>query len=588
MSTLPDLLRRRMASDATRVIMRRKDRGIWKPIRWADLGAQVRAIVRALQADGFTPGMTGAVLADTRLEWTLADLALQAAGGVSAGLSPFAASEEIAAQLQDTGSRVLFVENEEQLDKVLEIRATCPALRRIVVFDMKGLRELDDPMCIGFAAFTARSADAGDAWDATIDALDSAAPAALVYAQDGTGPAPPIRLSHADLSTVIEAAARLFEPHTGDERLAVMPMAHVSERVLGLYLALHTGCISNYGESAGTLEENLREAKPTMLVASPLLWKRFRDRILLAVGGATWTQRMLFRAAFATGAAVARARAAGRHPAPWATLGAVMARSVLANVLRELGLSRLRLGLIAGGTVAPELAQWFMALGIDPIAVYGPAESAGLAAAPAPQAVRPGDVGRPIAANKLRLSADGEIELSSTLVCCGASGEMQATWHRTGDIGVLAEGRLTVLGRRADIVTPLGSAPLHPEPIERALCLSPYIADALVVGDARPFLGCLLRLDAEAVEGWAHEARVPFTSFAELTNTPQLQALLRVEIDRVNAGVAQASPIRAFRVIDRRLQDGDPELTVLGALRRGPATSASCDLIAAMYRDGTP
>lgn len=576
MSTLPDLLRRRMASDGARVILRRKDRGIWKPTRWAELGAEVRTLVRALQADGFVPGMVGAVLADTRPEWVLADLALQAAGGVCAGLSPFSTAEEIAAQLREIGARTLFVENEEQLDKVLELRAGCPALRCIVIFDMKGLRELDDPMCVSFAAFVARDADAPDAWNVTIDALDPDAPAALVYTQDGTGPARPVRLSHRDLAMAIEAAARLFQPHAGDERLAVMPMSHVSERVLGLYLALHSGCISNYGESAGTLEENLREVKPTVLVAAPMLWKRFRDRVVLASTAATRLQRMLFRISFAASTARAEARAVGRRVSPWATIGGWLARPVLANVRRELGLSRVRLGLIAGGAVAPGLVRWFMALGVDPIEIYGPAESAGLAAAAAPGAIRPGDVGHPIAPDALRVASEGSIELRT------ASG-----WHRTGDVGVLTERRLTVLGSLANRVAPLVVPPMQPEPIEHALCLSPIIADALVVGDGRPFLGCLLRLDADAVEGWAHATRVPFASFAELTNSTELRGLLAAEIDRVNAGVAHGNPIRVFHAIDRRLQDGDPELTLLGALRRGAAADAFGDLIEAMY-DAAP
>ncbi|HVC58949.1 MAG TPA: AMP-binding protein [Acetobacteraceae bacterium] len=586
MSTLPDLLRRRMATDGAHIILRRKDRGIWKPVRWAELGATIRGLARALHADGFGPGMVGAVLADTSPEWVFADLALQAAGGLSAGLSPIAGAGEIAAQLRETAASVLFVENEEQLDKALAARATCPALRRIVIFDMKGLRELDDPMCAGLAAFVERGAAAPDMWDATIDALDPDAPAALVYSEGNTGPARPVRLSHRHLATVIEAAARLFDPRAGDERLAVMPMAHVSERVLGLYLALHTGCISNYGESTGTLEENLREVKPTVLLAAPWLWKRFRDRIVLAAGAATWTQRMLFRAAFAVSAAAAGYRAGGRHPAPWTAAAALLARPMLANVRRELGLSRLRLGLIGGGMVAPELVLWFMALGIDPIEVYGPAESAGLAAAAAPGAVRPGDAGCPIAPDELRISAEGEIELSRTKVCPAAPEDPALgaeAWHRTGDVGVLTEGRITVLGGLADMITPPAGTPVHPEPIERALCLSPYIADALVVGDGRPFLGCLLRLDSEAVEGWAHAAHVPFASFADLAQAETLHAVLGAEVARVNAGVARASPIRAFRAIDRRLQYGDAELTPLGALRRGLATSVFRELIEAMY-----
>ncbi len=583
MNTLPNLLRRRMASDATRTIMRRKDRGIWKPMSWGEFGTGVRLLARAMQADGFAQGMTGAILAHPHPEWLQADLALQSAGGVSAGLSPLASVDEIAKQLRDSGAYLLFVENEEHFDKVLEARAACPTLHRIVIFDMKGLRGLNDPMCTSFADYLGSAANVADGWDITIDALDPDAPAALVYTHDG-----PVRLTHRSLAATIEAAARLFAPNAADERVAVMPLSHVSERVLGAYLSLHTGCISNFGESAGTLEENLREVKPTVLVAAPMLWKQFRDRVVLAAAAATRIQRLMFRVAFAAGAAVCDNRANASHAVRLSAAAAWLAWPVLANVRRELGLSRLRLGLIAGGTATREIVRWFVALGIDPIEVYGPAESGGLAAAPTPGAIRPGDVGYPIAPDLLRVTPDGEIELNSAaLHLPEAESQSNGVWRRTGDAGTMTDGRLTVVGRTAATITLLDGAVVHPEPIERALCLSPYIADALVVGDGQASPGCLLLLEADAVEGWAHAKRVPFSSFADLANTAELRALLLTEVDRVNKAAARASPIRAFRAIDRRLQEGDPELTSLGGLRRVAAVTAFRSLITAMYDGST-
>ena len=583
MSTLPDLLRRRMTSDATRTIMRRKDRGIWKPMNWDELGTRVRSLVRAMQADGFGPGTTGAILADTHPEWIQADLALQSAGGVSAGLSPSAGVDEITEHLRDSGARLVFIENEEQLDKVLRARTACPALCRIVVFDMKGLRGLADPMCTSFEDYLTSGAGAADTWDATIDALDPDAPAALIYHHDH-----PVHLSHGNLAAAIEAAMRLFAPNAEDERLVVMPLPHVSERVLGAYLSLHTGCISNFGESSGALEENLREVKPSLLVAPPWLWKRFHDRIALATTAATPIQRVMCRIAIAAAVRAGENRAYGSRAMPWRVAGAWLAWPVLANVRRYLGLSRLRLGLIAGGMAAPDMIRWFMALGIDPIEVYGPAETSGLAAAPAPGAIRPGDVGYAIAPDLLRVTADGEIELNSaSLYQPEAASQSDGIWHRTGDAGVMTDGRLTVLGRMSDAITLLDGAAVHPEPIERALCLSPYIADALVVGDGRSFPGCLIRLEPDAVEGWAHDKRVLFSGFADLANTGEVRGLLQTEIERVNRTAARAAPIRAFRAIDRPLQEGDPELDALGGLRRVPAMATFRSLITAMYDEAT-
>ncbi len=523
LTSLPALLADRAAAAPEAVILRRKDRGIWKSLRWRELAAQVATLAGALAADGFASGMTGAILSDTRIEWVQADLAIQAAGGAAAGLSPLADVPTIAAQLRATGAVTLFVENEEQLDKVLTARADCPALRRIVIFDMNGLRDLNDPACVALTAFATAPPTAARV------AADPDAAAAIVFTE-GTGRA--VSLSHGRIATTIAAAAARFGPVPGDERLAILPLAHTAERVLGLYLSLASGTITNFGESADTIVENLREAQPTVLLAAPAHWKRFRDRIERDAAAASWLQRTLLRAAM-------RLARGG---------GTLAARPVLGAVRRALGLARLRLGLIAGGSVAPELTAWFRALGIDLTEIYGIAETAALVATP-------GHAGAP--AVPLRLTEAGEIEI-----------EADGTWIATGDAGTLEGGILTVHGRCADAIARADGTTLHPATIEAALRLSPFILDALVTPGADAALTALLRLDPAAIEAWAHTRRLAFTSYAALVALPELVALLQPEIDRVNAGPARSAPIRAFRVLDRRLADGDPELTSLGALRR--------------------
>ena len=592
-ATLPALIRQRSAEDGSRTILRKKDRGIWKPMDWAGLDAQVRAVGQALRARGFRPGEVAAVLAETRPEWVFADLGIQGAGGIAAGIYPTTDAEEVAALLRHAGATVLFVENEEQLDKALTARATCPALRHIVIFEMKGLRDLADPMCESFADFIAAGAAAPDGWDAAVAALDPAAPAALVYTQGTTGPPKGVVLSHRNILFLIAQAAPLFGLRAGDERLAVMPMAHVMERVLGLALALYAGCVSNYGESADTLEENLREVRPTVLLAAPWLWKKFRDRITLAAAAAGLGQRLLFRAALAAGTAAAEAQLAGRRAAPWTAAAAWgLGRLVLGNVRRALGLSRLRLGLIGGGPVATGLIRWYLALGIPLAELYGQAECAGLAAAVPPGATRLGAVGRPLAETSLRISPEGEILVQGPHVCLGYWNNRQASeaalaegWLHTGDLGVMEDGALRLTGRREDMITPLSGPALSAAVIESALRLSPYIADALVEGTGRPFLACLVRVNTEAMESWAHAHRVAFTTLASLLEAEPVQALIADEIARLTAGPDRAAPIRAFRLIERRLEPEDPELTPLMALRRGITEQRFHELIETMYRE---
>ncbi len=521
LSTLPALLAERAAAAAETVILRHKDRGIWKPVRWAALAGQVAALAGALAADGFVPGGVGAVLSDSRVEWLVADLAIQAAGGASAGLSPLADAALLTGQLRAVGASIVFVENEEQLDKLWSAREACPALRRIVVFDTKGLRGLDDPTVVALSAFTAPPAAA------CVTAPDETA--AIVFTE---GSGRPVRLSHRRLAATLAAATARFAPRAGDTRLAMLPPSFTAERVVGLYLSLACGIVTHFGESADTLEANLREVQPTVLLAVPAQWKRFHDRIDRAAAAATLPQRAVLHTALR----LARG-------------GAGLAASpVLTPLRRTLGLERLRLALVAGGALAPELAGWYRALGIDPIEIYGTAECAGFAATPG----RAGPTAVPV-----RITAAGEIALEL------------GDFLPTGDAGTLTEGVLTVAGRLADAIPLPDGALLHPGPIERALGLSPRILGAVVGPGPDGGLHALLWLDAEAVEAWAHARRLMFANYAALTRLPELIALLQTEIDRVNAGAARAHPIRAFRVLERRLAMGDPELTQLGALRRG-------------------
>ncbi len=384
--SIPAMVWERVGADAARPILREKQRGVWRAVTWAELGRQMRAIGQGLRGTGFKPGEVACMLAETRLEGVYVDLGIQGAGGIAAGIYPGAGAELVADILRDCAARVLFVQNEEQLDKALHARATCPDLERIVILDMKGLRDLADPMCESLETFLARGEahDAADgrAWEAGLAAIRADHLAVLIYTAGTTGPPKGVMLSHRAILAQVEHAGRLFGQHVGDERLAFMPMGHVMERVLGLYLALQTRCVGNYVESTDTVLENLQEVRPTVLVAAPHVWERFHARVTLAAGAATALQRGLYRWAMAAGGRVADRRLSGRGVAPWlATEAALLRRLVLANVRRELGLGRLRLGLIGGAPVSPALIRWFMALGIDLIEIYGQTECAGLAAA---------------------------------------------------------------------------------------------------------------------------------------------------------------------------------------------------------------
>jgi long-chain acyl-CoA synthetase len=356
-ATIPALLAQYAVTHPREVVLRNKQRGIWVSVTWVDLTVRVQQIGMALMASGLAQGDVVAVLSDTRPEAVCADLGALAAGCVSACVGAQDDLERTEQLLRSTGCRLLFVENEEQLDKALMLRDRCPELRQIIIFDMKGLHDLDDVMCESLSAFLARGV-AHDSANPTIwkEVTRSVTPehqAALVQAT--VADATMQTLTQGNIVQLAEQVADRLGQRPGDERVAFLPMSGTMERVLGLYAALAARTVSNYLENAATLIENLREVQPTVLAAPLSVWDQFRQRIVAEAANATLLQRTLFTWAVNIGESTQ-----GNGLLAW-----IVRRLVLGSVRQNMGLARLRVA--CTGTIVPphDLARWYRALGIS-------------------------------------------------------------------------------------------------------------------------------------------------------------------------------------------------------------------------------
>ena len=332
-NTIPDLLTQR-ASAGSAIVLRKKNRGLWKTVTWSDLDTRRRAVAAALQGAGFRQGDVAGVLSETTPDAVYVDLGILTAGGVSLAINPEDDAEQVRTILRDSGCRVLFAENEEQLDKALTVRESCPALTRIVILDMKGLREFSDPGCESFESFV------GGGGSVEPVAIRPDHPAVSI----GAGRT----LTHAEVLAKIAEASKKLGVRTGDERLAVLPMSDPLERIHGLYLALEAGIVSNYLESPETARENLQELKPTLLGADAEAWTRLHARIVGAAAAATRFQRGLYNWAIGAGSGNPLANAL-----------------VLRAIRRDLGMDRLRVAYVAGRKTYAEVANWAAALGVS-------------------------------------------------------------------------------------------------------------------------------------------------------------------------------------------------------------------------------
>ncbi|HWS76179.1 MAG TPA: long-chain fatty acid--CoA ligase [Quisquiliibacterium sp.] len=583
-----------------KVALRQKELGVWKEVTWTEFGAHVRAIAMGLAAHGFQPGDTASILANTRREWSYADYGILCAGGVSSGIYPTDASEQVEYLTADSGSSFIFVEDEEQLDKVLQVRERLPMLKKVIVFDMEGLANFRDPQVISLEALEAAGADydrghAGE-FDRRLQSRGLEDLAILVYTSGTTGKPKGAMVSNRNLRWVMEHFPTEIQQSGDDDKMGFLPLCHIAERMFGQFLSLETGSRLNYVENPETVAENVREIAPTVMMGVPRIWEKFYSAISIRIKEATPMERWAYQKALGIGYKAAELRFAGKPvPAGLALANRIGRFLVLNNVRRAIGMHNIRFAVTGAAPISPELIKWYYALGVDMFEVWGMTETTGGGSANRPGGFKLGSIGRPTEINEMKLSEQGEILLRGKNVIMGYLNQPEKTretidadgWLHTGDVGVVdEEGFFRITDRMKDIIITAGGKNITPSELENELKFSPYITDAVVVGDKRPYLTCLIMIDHENVENYAQERSVPFSDFASLCRTQEVQALIQSEIDRVNTKFARVEQIKKFRLIEYKLTAEDEELTPTMKLKRKLVNEKYKDLIESMYRSG--
>jgi long-chain acyl-CoA synthetase len=581
---------------AANTIYRQKEFGIWQPVSWRELGRAAREIGMGLVSLGYEPGEVVSVLSNTNKEWVWSDLGALGAAGVVNGIYPTDAASQVEYLLADSSSVYAFVEDEEQLDKLLEVRARLPKLRRIFVFDMEGLHDLDDQQVLSLdklrslgAAYDA--ANPGE-WERRVGLRKPEDLAILVYTSGTTGKPKGAMLSHANLMASIRCYGSAFAQSDRDERMAFLPLAHVAERVIGVHAALHTGTVLNFVENPETVPENVREISPTVFGAVPRVWEKFYSGVLIGLKEAGALQQFAYKLAIGVGYRQAKLREERKAVPALLRLQFWLARLLVLNNVRKLiGVHRARILVTGAAPTSPDLVRWYMALGLDMVEVWGMTESTGLGTANPAGRSKPGSIGPSMPDTEIKLSPEGEILVRGKNVFMGYLNQPEKTaetlkdgWLHTGDVGkVDAEGYFYITDRMKDIIITAGGKNITPSEFENQLKFSPYITDAVVIGEKRPYLVSLIMIDHENVEKFAQDNAIPFSNYASLCRRPEVQELIQAELDRVNKQFARVEQVKKFRLIERKLTAEDEELTPTMKLKRKLVNEKYKDLIDSMY-----
>jgi long-chain acyl-CoA synthetase len=594
--TLPKLFRQVVRERGDAVAMREKHLGIWRSISWRQYGERAKHVGLGLVALGLRPKDVVSVIAENCPEWLYADLGTMSVGGVTNGIYTTDSAKQIEYIVNDSGTRFFFAENEEQLDKILEVRARCPQLVKIIVFDMEGLRGFTDDQVMPFEELLERGAryerEHTSAFDPMVEIARAEDLAILVYTSGTTGPPKGSMLSHRNILFQLGFSDFITEPREGDQQLSFLPLAHIAERTFSVFYPLHSGATVNFAENIDTVPSNVREVAPAVFFAVPRIWEKFYSGVELRMREATLAGKLAYGWAIKIGGRMAEARIEGRKPTAWLRLLHWAADFlVLDNIRRSIGMHRARGAATGAAPIAPELIKWYLSLGIDMREVYGQTENCGLATAMPGDRIRLGTVGRARPDTEVALSPEGEILLKGPHVFLGYYKNPEKTadtvvdgWLHTGDVGVIdGEGFLTITDRMKDIIITAGGKNVTPSEIENQLKFSPYISDAVVIGDRRKFLSCLVMIDHETVAQFAQERNVPFTNFTSLCRAKEVQDLIWGEIERVNRQLARVETIKKFSLIEQILTAEDEELTPTMKLKRTYVNVKYKDIIDGMY-----
>ena len=598
--------------------MRSKELGLWRDVTWNEYRDRVGEIAQGLRALGLEKGDRVSVIGDNCPEWVTLDLGIQCAGGVTVGVYATSAWQQCEFVVGHSESAFLVVENAEQLDKWLTFRERVPSLKKVIVWDLEGLRGFEDPMVMSYEELLeldrggAAAKDVGSCCEPAAAILERCAAridphdtAMIVYTSGTTGPPKGAMLSHANVVWVAETVADLNPAWTlteDDEVLSFLPLCHIFERLFSVLLHVTRGYTVSFVESPETISENMREMSPTVGYGVPRLWEKYQSSIVIRMQDATWLKRTAYALALRAGRAHAGRRLGRSESAadgPGRPGLALEVANWLANFLvfrklkERLGFDKLRVALTGAAPIAPEVLLFFQSIGVNLVEGYGQTESSGVISGVIDERIRLGTVGLPIEGLEAKLAEDGEILVRSPGVFQGYFKDDEATrealrdgWLNTGDIGEIdSEGFLRIVDRKKDLIITAGGKNIAPQYIENKLKFSPYINDAVVIGDRRKFLTALVILDEDNVAKYAQDNKIPFSTYAELADDPGINELIQAEVEKVNSEVSRVEKIRKFRILPKRLYEEDGEVTPTMKVKRSSINLGYADLIESMYAE---
>ena len=571
-----------------------KVKGVWESQTWGEYGANAKKIGQALLTSGMNPGDKVSILSQTRLEWVMCDMAIMCIGCVTAPVYHSNTKEQVLYIAEHSDARLMFIEDQEQLDKILEIWGRLPKVEKAVVFDAYHPKDL--PNVTSFADFIETGID-DDSFEQRIESSKPEEVISFIYTSGTTGHPKAGVINSDNVISMIKYLPDMLDIRKEDISLAYLPLAHIAERLLGHFLKLVYGNETAFAESIEDMPDNTRQVGPTILFGTPRVYEKYYARISTGIGDATWVQKKVYNWSVETGRKRSELLSKKNLIPITLKFKSAIAKFLIYNKIKDIFGGRIRFMISGAAPISPEIIHYFKWMGITIYEAYGMTETTGVISCNKPGFVKIGSVGQLLPETEVKIADDGEIcvrapqnikeyykneEATNELLKPGRNGSF---WLHTGDVGHIDEdGYLFITDRKKDLIITAGGKNVAPQNIENLLKTSPYVSQAMVFGDKKPYLTALITMDEDEIAKFARDHKLLYQDLANLSKKEEVHELYRQEVHIKNEKLASYETIKKFFVLEEDFDQDKDELTPTLKVRRKVVTERYRDILENLYK----
>lgn len=595
--TLPHLLAERASKEGSEIALRQKQLGIWNEINWDDYLKKVEQLAISLSEKlEFKHGEKLAIIGENRPQWLYSQMAAQSLGGISVGIYQESLPEQIVYYLNDCHARIVVVEDQEQVDKLLEIEKEIPFLEHIIFYNKQGMRHYKHPKLIDFNGLLETGItlikNKPHFFQDKLEELLADDHAVIAYSAATTGNPKGVILTHSNLIEAAKSLVSVDQMEKKDDYFSFLPLSWIHEQVLSIVIPLSTGTVINFPERPHTVIGDLREIGPQTLLAPPRVYQTLLSNFTIRMDGASWFKKKVYQLFKKYGDKMAQAKLSKQELSHGEKFMYKLGDLLVFSAIRDhFGFARTKRAYVAGATLQSEAFYFFHSIGVNLKQTYGGTELAGIAFVQHDDDIKVNSAGVPLPNTEVRIGVNGAIYVKNAAIFSEYVNKEDSKlvddgWITLGDCGRLGEdGHLYILGREEDTITDQNGKNIYPSIVENKLKSSSYIQEAVCFGKDKPYMTAILNIDLNNMGRWADKNRIVYTEYSDLARNPQVVEFIEQQVSELMSQLPSFSRVKKFSILHKQFTPDDGELTRTLKIRRKFIEEKYQMLINGMYLD---